>query len=153
MVKKLTEIQIDSWASLIRTQRYLLDRVEEDLKQAGLSPLAWYDVLLELKRAPDGRLRLNEIGARMLLEKSNLSRLVDRLEREALLYREACDSDKRGAYAVITPEGRAMQKRMWSVYAESIDACFASRLTELEAEKLLGLLRKLYSELPENNED
>lgn len=151
MVKKLTNSKIDGWISLLRTRQYLLDQVEADLKQAGLPPLAWYDVLLELKRAPDGRLRLNEIGARMLLEKSNLSRLVDRLEKEELLAREACDTDKRGAYAAITPAGRALQKRMWPVYAESIETHFASRLTQQDAETLLGLLHKLDKELSEDN--
>jgi DNA-binding MarR family transcriptional regulator len=151
MVKKLTETKIDAWASLIRTQQYLLDHVEADLKQAALPPLAWYDVLLELKRAPDGRLRLNEIATRMLLEKSNLTRLIDRLEKEEFLYREASDADKRGTYAVITLAGRALQKCMWPVYAESIETHFATRLTQQEAETLLGLLRKLDKELPEEN--
>lgn len=151
MIAKLTDTQIDGWASLMRTRQYLLDLVEADLKQAGLPPLGWYDVLLELKRAPQGRLRLNEIGARMLLEKSNLTRLIDRLEREAYVIREACYADKRGAYAVITPAGRAMQKRIWPVYAESIEMHFASRLTQQEAISLLGLLRKLDPQLPEGS--
>jgi DNA-binding MarR family transcriptional regulator len=96
-------------------------------------------------------LRLNEISARILLEKSNLTRLVDRLERESYVTRKACDADKRGAYAVITPEGRSLQKRMWPVYAESIKTHFASRLTQQEASSLLGLLRKLDPQLPEDN--
>ena len=151
MSGKLTDTKIDVWVSLMRTRQYLIDQVEADLKQAGLPPLGWYDVLLELKRAPQGRLRLNEIGARMLLEKSNLTRLVDRLEREAYVIREACDTDKRGAYAVITPAGRALQKRMWPVYAGSIETHFASRLTQQDANGLLGLLRKLDPQLAEEN--
>jgi len=152
MITKLTDTIIDGWASLMRTRQYLLDLVEADLKNAGLPPLGWYDVLLELKRAPQGRLRLNEIGARMLLEKSNLTRLIDRLEGEAYVTRKACDDDKRGAYAVITPAGRALQKRMWPVYAESIETHFASRLSQQEVTSLLGLLRKLDPQLPEGSE-
>jgi DNA-binding MarR family transcriptional regulator len=148
MIDKLTDTKIDGWASLMRTRQYLLDQVEADLKQAGQPPLGWYDVLLELKRAPQGRLRLNEIGTRMLLEKSNLTRLVDRLEREAYVIREACNEDKRGAYAVITPAGRELQKRIWPIYAESIETHFASRLTQEEVINLLGLLRKLDPQLP-----
>lgn len=152
MITKLTDTKIDGWASLMRTRQYLLDLVEADLKKAKLPPLGWYDVLLELKRAPQGRLRLNEIGARMLLEKSNLTRLVDRLEGEAYVIRKTCDDDKRGAYAVITPAGRALQKRMWPVYAESIEKHFASRLSQQEVIILLGLLRKLDPQLPEGRE-
>lgn len=146
MIEKLTETQIDSWAALVRTQQYLLNQVEADLKKAGRPPLTWYDVLLELKSAPDGRLRLNEMGARMLLEKSNLTRLVVRMENEGLLVREVCDSDKRGAYAVITASGRALQKRMWVTYARSLQTHFTSKVTQEEAEVLLTLLRKLGQE-------
>ena len=151
MMIKLNDTKIESWISLIRTQQFLLEQVENDLKQAGLPPLPWYDVLLELKRAPNGRLRLNEIGARILLEKSNLTRLVDRLENEMLLVRATCDSDRRGAYAVITTKGRALQKRMWPVYATAIENHFASKLTQQEAEILLGLLNKLDTSNPDTS--
>jgi DNA-binding MarR family transcriptional regulator len=143
MSQFISEEKISAWVALLRSPQQLLGQVEADLKQAGLPPLAWYDVLLELKRAPEGRLRLNEIGARMLLEKSNLSRLVDRLEREALLEREICEEDRRGAYAAITPAGRALQKRMWPVYARAIDTHFACHLSEGEAAELRRLLGKV----------
>lgn len=148
-MKTISETKIEGWVSLIRTQQLLLEQVENDLKLAGLPPLAWYDVLLELTRIPDGRLRLNEIGARILLEKSNLTRLVDRLENDGLLEREVCDSDRRGAYAVITTKGRTLQKRMWPVYAKAIENHFASKLTLQEAEAFLGLMRKLGATTPE----
>ena len=133
-------LKVDAWIALLRTRQQLLDQVEADLKQAGLPPLSWYDVLLELKRAPDGKLRLNDIAIRMLLEKSNLTRLVDRLEKEQLLRREICDADRRGAFAVITPAGLALQQRMWPIYATAIDKHFASKLDEEEAQQLLLLL-------------
>lgn len=133
-------LKVDAWIALLRTRQQLLDQIEADLKQAGLPPLSWYDVLLELKRAPDGKLRLNDIAIRMLLEKSNLTRLVDRLEKEQLLRREICDADRRGAFAVITPAGLALQQRMWPIYAAAIDRHFASKLDEQEAQQLLVLL-------------
>ncbi len=147
-MKKINEIKIKSWISLIRTQQFLLEQVESDLKRAGLPTLAWYDVLLELTRVPDGRLRLNEIGTRILLEKSNLTRLIDRLEKDGLLEREVCDSDRRGAYAVITTKGRSLQKRMWPIYAIAIENHFASKLTLEEAEMFIGLLQKIDKTVP-----
>lgn len=136
----IPSLKVDAWIALLRTRQQLLDQVEADLKQAGLPPLNWYDVLLELKRAPDGRLRLNDIAIRMLLEKSNLTRLIDRLEKEQLLTREICDTDRRGAFAVITPAGLALQQRMWPIYAAAIDRHFASKLNVQETQQLLGLL-------------
>lgn len=143
MGKKLTPIKINAWATLIRAQQHLRDQVEFDLKQAGLPPLSWYDVLLELKRAPEGRLRLNEIGAHILLEKSNVTRLIDRLEKEGLLNREHCKDDKRGAFAVITEQGRALQKRMWPIYAKAIETHFAAKLTINQCNQLLAWMQIL----------
>lgn len=140
-----SELKIDGWIALIRAQQVLLLNVEQELKQAGMPPFDWYDILLELKRAPEGKLRLNEIGARVLREKSNITRLVDRLEREGLLAREECDTDRRGAYAVITEKGRQMQKDMWPAYRAAIQKHFASKMTEEEAGTFLTITRRFYS--------
>src|SRR3977135_1381041 len=75
--------------------------IEQDLKAGGSPPLAWYDVLLELARAPDGRLRPFEIEKVTLLAQYNLSRLLDRLEKEGLVVRAPCDDDGRGPWAVL----------------------------------------------------
>ncbi len=92
----------------MRAQQLLLGHVEAELKRNGLPPLVWYDVLLELQRQPDGRLRLAEIGKQVLLSKYNVTRLVDRLENKGLVEREPCEDDARGAYAAITEDGRAL---------------------------------------------
>ncbi|MCC7348877.1 MAG: MarR family transcriptional regulator, partial [Variibacter sp.] len=72
---------ITAWARLVRVQQGLLAAVEADLKAAGFPPLAWYDALLELSRAPEGRLRPLELEKAMLLPQYGMSRLVDRLVR------------------------------------------------------------------------
>ena len=66
---------------LMRSQRRIFDAIEQELKQAGLPPLGWYDVMLELDRAEEGRLRPFEIEQRTLFAQPNLSRMMDRLER------------------------------------------------------------------------
>jgi DNA-binding MarR family transcriptional regulator len=119
--------------------------VGRDLKRAGLPPLSWYDVLLELKRAPEGKLRFHEIAMRILLDKSNMSRLIERLEKEKLLMRE---TDRRGAYAIITDQGRALLQKMWPVYRGAIQAHFGSKLTQSEAENLLKLCQRLFKQEP-----
>ena len=55
-MRRPTEVTITAWARLVRAQRAVMAAIEGELKQAGFQPLAWYDVLLELKRQPDGRL-------------------------------------------------------------------------------------------------
>lgn len=137
------DVSVRAWARLIRAQQVLLERVEADLKAAGLPPLAWYDVLLELRRAARGQLRQYEIGERVLLSKYNVSRLLDRLEAEGLLTREPCAEDRRGANVAITREGRAAVRKMWPVYARGIEQYFASRFSRQELEQLAELMGRL----------
>jgi DNA-binding MarR family transcriptional regulator len=133
---------IEAWARLIRAQQLLLEKVEADLKRAGLPSLRWYDVLLELRRAPDG-LRQYEIGEAVLLNKYNVSRLLDRLEQEGLIARYACESDGRGAQVRITTEGGKLLKRMWDQYAKAITEHFGRHLSGSDISRLSVLLCKL----------
>ncbi|MDP1165611.1 MarR family transcriptional regulator, partial [Klebsiella pneumoniae] len=81
---------------LMRVQGKVLGAVEQDLKKAGFPPLAWYDALLELSRAPSGELRPFELEKQMLLPQYSTSRLIDRLVEEGLAARRECKMDKRG---------------------------------------------------------
>jgi len=135
-----------AWIALHRTSRALLDRVEADLKAAGLPPLSWYDVLLEVDRARDRPLRQGELGARMLLAKHGISRLVDRLERDGLIARQPCPEDQRGHLIVITAAGRALKQRMWTVYGASLSRHFGDRLPAGDAARLASLLPPLVDE-------
>jgi DNA-binding MarR family transcriptional regulator len=139
----LSKEAVQAWARLIRVEQALLQRVEQDLKTAELPPLEWYDVLLELGRTEDGRLRHRELHPRLLLAKYNLSRLIDRMEAEGLVRREPCADDARGADIAITAKGRTLRRRMWPVYEAAIDRHFASKLSERDVEVLGRLLQRL----------
>jgi DNA-binding MarR family transcriptional regulator len=132
-----------AWIGLMRAQRRALSAIENDFKAAGLPPLGWYDVLWELVNAEDGRLRPFEIEARTLLAQYNLSRLIDRLEKEGLVRREAFDEDARGCWVVVTDSGRAMRARMWETYAPSIARHVGAKLSEAEASELASLLSRI----------
>lgn len=134
---------IAAWARLVRAEQKLLRAIEGDLKRQGLPALAWYDVLLELTRNDKTRLRPADLERETLLAQYNLSRLLDRLEREGLIRREAYDEDGRGQWIVATAKGRALQRKMWPAYAASIARYIGARLTESEAEALGKLLGKL----------
>lgn len=138
-----------AWALLLTTHAQLIERVEAAFVASELPPLAWYDVLWELEKAPDGRLRMRELAQRVVITRSNLTRLIDRLETAGVIAREACPDDRRGAYAVLNAAGRAMRKKMWPVYSQQIDVLFASHLTAPEAKQLATSLRKLLAPLQE----
>jgi DNA-binding MarR family transcriptional regulator len=139
----LDPLRSSLWRLFLTAHARLLDRMEQPLAQADLPPMEWYDVLFTLKEAPDNRLRLSELAKKILLSRSNLTRLIDRLERAGLLRREACPSDRRGTFAVLTEAGLTMQQQMWTVYSQSIDTYFAAQIDETEAQMLQQLLQRL----------
>src|SRR6201747_159522 len=128
---------------LVRVQRRVLGAVEQDLKKAGFPPLAWYDALLELSRAPSGEMRPVELEKQMLIPQYSTSRLIDRLVDEGLAARRECKIDKRGQFVEISEAGRELQKRMWSAYSAAIEKHVGSKLSDVEAAKLCGLLDRL----------
>jgi DNA-binding MarR family transcriptional regulator len=143
MSRNPSDAAVKAWTRLVRARETVLGAIERDLKAADCPPLAWYDVLLELVRAAQGRLRPFEIEKETLLAQYNLSRLLDRLEREGLVAREPCDDDGRGQWAVITDKGRAAQARTWKVYAKSIQRHVGEKLDDKAAVALADLLGRL----------
>ena len=132
-----------AWALFLTAHAVLVEAVEARLANAGLPPLAWYDVLWALERLDDGRSRMHELADLVVLSRSNLTRLVDRLEKAKLVRRVRSEDDRRGAYAEITAEGRKLRRRMWPVYAAAIDELFAAHLSRTEAESIDRALRKV----------
>lgn len=144
MAKRLDEDpKGHAWALLLSTQATLVERVEAALAAADLPPLAWYDVLWALEKAADGRLRMHDLARRVVLSRSNLTRLADRLEDAGLIARESAAEDRRGAYGVITPAGLEMRKRMWPAYRQAIDANFSRHLDDREAQALGRALERV----------
>ncbi|MFM2315357.1 MAG: hypothetical protein RLZZ04_4635 [Cyanobacteriota bacterium] len=131
------------WRLFITANAKLLDRIGEKFSQAGLPSMDWYDVLLTLKESPDNRLRLSELAQKVLLSRSNLTHLVDRLEKAELLYRKRCPQDRRGTYAVLTETGLEMQQKMWSVYADGIAEYFSCHLDDEEIEVMQRVFKRI----------
>ena len=122
-----------AWALLLTAHATLVEKIEAALAAAGLPPLAWYDVLWELEKAEGGKLRMHELARRVVLSRSNLTRLADRLEKAGLVAREDTPHDRRGYHCVITRVGLAMRKKMWPVYRAEIERLFSRHVTLDEA--------------------
>jgi DNA-binding MarR family transcriptional regulator len=138
-----SEATVTAWARLVRAGQTVLQKIEAELKAAELPPLSWYDVLLELSRAEDGRLRPLELERRTLLAQYNASRLIDRMAKAGLVERLPHPEDGRGQLVAITAEGRSMQKRVWKVYGPAIATHVGEKLRPAEAVELARLLQKL----------
>lgn len=143
MKEKLSDTETRAWVGFVKSQQILLGKVEQELKSNDLPPLSWYDVLLELDKAEGGKLRQMELGERVLLSKYNISRLLDRLEREQLICRESCTQDARGIFAVITDKGRSLRSKMWPVYYRVVKDYFLSKFNEEELKQLISFQERL----------
>lgn len=131
------------WTRMVSITGALVDRVEAALKEQGLPPLSWYDVLLEVERAgPDG-IRPFEIKERLLLPQYGTSRLLKRLAEAGLVATSDCEADGRGQVVTLTDRGRDIRGRMWPVYAGALRENVEARLTPEEARQLSDLLSKL----------
>lgn len=120
----------DVWFRFVRAHRTVIREIERRLAAADLPPYAWYDALWGLESGPDGTRRMHELADVLAIERYNLTRLVDRLEKDGLVLRSRSDgdSDGRAAFASITDAGRVLRKHMWKIYESTVDELFLSQI-------------------------
>jgi DNA-binding MarR family transcriptional regulator len=143
MSGQLGELPLSAWRAFITTHATLIDLINSELAEAECIPLHWYDVLIELYEAPEQRLRLHELARKVVLSRSGLTRLVDRLEIAGFLQRQPDASDRRGSFAVITEQGIAALRKAWPVYAQGISQYFARNLSDEEARLVAELFNRM----------
>ncbi|NOE17739.1 MarR family transcriptional regulator [Ruegeria atlantica] len=110
-----TSLETDIWVAMNRTTRLIQFEISAALKDAGLPPLKWYDILWSLERH-GGQLRPYELAQDTIFEQSNLSHLSRRLVAEGLITFVSFDGDRRGKVLKITDKGKELRKRMWEIY-------------------------------------
>jgi DNA-binding MarR family transcriptional regulator len=130
------------WRSFLRAHANVLRELERELADAGL-PLGWYDVLLQLAEAPGRRLRMADLADRVLLSRSGLTRLVDRLQAEGLVDRAPSPDDARGTYTVQTAQGLARLRDAVPVHLGGVQRHWLSRFSDDELRTLKDLLGRL----------
>jgi DNA-binding MarR family transcriptional regulator len=131
---------------MLRAHAALTKRLDADLEARHGLPLTSYEVLVRLGEAELGRMRMCDLASAIVLSRSGLTRLVDRLERDGLLVRESCPSDARGAFARLTPHGREVLEAARTTHHAGVRELFLGRLSE-EEQRLLGDLWERLSDL------
>jgi DNA-binding MarR family transcriptional regulator len=126
----LDVLGLTTWSMLLRTHAAVVRTIEREVEDATGLPLSWYDVLLELDAADQGRLRMQELGARVVLSRTRVSRLVDEIARAGMVDKQPDPTDGRATLAVITERGRRELRRAAPVYLDRIQANFTSNLSE-----------------------
>jgi DNA-binding MarR family transcriptional regulator len=150
---RIVEDQLNAWASLIQAHSVLVGRLERDLLDQRSLPLSWYEVLLHLSRAPEGAMRMQDLSEAVLLSKSGVTRLIDRMEEARLVSRRSCAADRRGTYATITEAGAEAFRLATPIHLKGIQEHFGRHLSVDESRQLRTLLRKILEGNDESEAD
>jgi DNA-binding MarR family transcriptional regulator len=134
----LTAPELRAWRGMLRAHAALAKALDVQLEAAHGLQLSSYEVLMYLADAEEQRMRMCDLAATILLSRSGLTRLVDRLQREGLLERVACADDARGAFAKLTPLGRERLAAARVTHLAGVRAMFLDLFTPEELELLGG---------------
>jgi DNA-binding MarR family transcriptional regulator len=132
---------IDAWRAFLQAHARITRRLDEELQATHGLSLAEYDALLQIAHAPGRRVRMNVLANRVLLSRSGITRLVDRLEAAGSVERMACTSDARGQEAVLTASGLDRLRTAADTHLDGVRRYFLERLetADLDAiERSLG---------------
>lgn len=134
--RPLAGTELRAWRGLLRVHALMVKRLDAELEAAHALPLTSYEVLLHLADADGGKMRMCDVAESVLLSRSGLTRLIDRLERDGLVERVSCDADARGAYAKLTDAGRARLQAASSTHLEGVRVHFLDHFSAVELEVL-----------------
>ena len=137
------ESEVRTWIRFLATHAAITRELEARLMGAHGLTLSDYDVLVQLARAPEHKLRNLELAKAVVLTRSGVTRLVDGLERDGLVARSSCPSDKRGTFVHLTDEGVARLREAASTHIDAIRELFLERLGEDGRERMDALLGQL----------
>jgi DNA-binding MarR family transcriptional regulator len=133
---ELTATELGAWRGMLRVHASLVRALDAELDAEHGLPITSYEVLIHLVDAPEGKMRMRDLADAVLLSRSGLTRLVDRLERDGLIERASCPTDARGAYAVITDAGRRLLARARPAHRAGVRRRFLDHFDEDELVEL-----------------
>ena len=134
--------KMKAWRALQWAHTVVLRRLERELEAEGL-PLSWFDVLIHLREAPQGQLRMLDLAGSVVISPSGLTRLIERMEKAGYVIRERMAEDRRGAYAVITAKGAAELERVWPIHVAGIQQHFAVNIHDDDVPLLYRALSRI----------
>jgi DNA-binding MarR family transcriptional regulator len=121
---------INAWRTFLHAHARVTRKLDEELQAAHGLSLAEYDALLQIAHAPGRRVRMNVLAERVILSRSGITRLVDRLEADGSVERVACSTDARGQEAVLTHAGLARLRAAAATHLDGVRRYFLDRLDE-----------------------
>jgi DNA-binding MarR family transcriptional regulator len=145
----LCAVELDAWRGLLRAHAALTKTLDAEMEAEHALALSSYEVLLHLAAAERRRMRMCDLAESVLLSRSGITRLVDRLERDGLVARDSCPQDARGSFAVLTDAGALRLRAAGATHIDGVRRHFLVRFSPAELEQLAGLLARLAGESAE----
>ena len=139
----LSDRELAAWRGLLEAHSTLVAELDAELVRAHGLPLTSYEVLMYLGDAPGGKLRMGELADRLLLSRSGITRLVDRLAHQGLIERERCKDDGRGYYALLTDAGSRLLASARPDHLNGVRRHFIERLEPEQIDALGGVWSRL----------
>jgi len=140
---RASDWRIGVWRTFLRAHAGALRELERELMAETGTPLGWYDVLLQLAEAPGRRLRMAELADKVLLSRSGLTRVIDRLQTDGLVRREPSPGDARGTFTVLTAEGMARLRAAAPTHLAGIRKHWLAHFSDDELRELGRLLNRV----------
>jgi MarR family 2-MHQ and catechol resistance regulon transcriptional repressor len=128
---------------LVRSHRRLTDLLGRELEQVVGIPLVWFDVLIHIGGAEEGRLTMSKLSTEVALTTGGVTRLVDRMVEAGLVARQNCPSDRRSVHVILTPQGQATLGQAIGAHIEGIERHLMAPLDERDRASLKVALSKL----------
>lgn len=135
-----------AWRTLLEAQSSVTKELDRRLRQTNEVPLEVYDVLSTLEEADGHRLRMSELADTVMFSRSGLTRMVDRLEEQGLVRREPFPDDRRGWFAVVTPEGIAARHKACEIVQTALLECWENVVTDEEVRQIHSLMSRVAKE-------
>jgi DNA-binding MarR family transcriptional regulator len=141
--EQLSALELGAWRGMLRTHARLTREMDAEMRARHGISLSAYELLMLLGDAPRRRMRVSELSAATLLSVSGVSRLIDRLVRDGLVAKEACEEDGRGAEAVLTPMGRGRLRTARASHLADVRRRFLTRFSDDELAEMAAFWERL----------
>lgn len=132
-----------AWQMFFEAHAAVYTRLEAQMQADHSLSLRWYDVLLQLRNAPGGRLTMRDLGRAVVISKSGLTGLVDRMERAGLVERGGDPDDRRVVHVTLTPAGAEVYGRARADHRRAVSAVFLRHVDAREAAVIERAMRRI----------
>ncbi|MGH7641014.1 MAG: MarR family winged helix-turn-helix transcriptional regulator [Candidatus Dormibacteria bacterium] len=147
----LNQDELTAWKAFLRAHAVITRALERQLLASRDLPLAEYDVLVQLSEAPGRALRMAQLADQVLLSRSGLTRLVERMEQSGLVQRQSCPNDARGSLAVLTERGQELLRSAAPGHLDAVRTHFVDPLGKDQLALLSPALERLAASCPQSS--